>query len=295
MKQHILLGALVALSAAAVSVLAVDSNAQTAKEPPKLEFPQASPPAIVKQRVGLTDIEIEYARPGVKGRKIFGELVPFGEVWRTGANTATKLTFSTDVKFGGQAVPAGAYALVTIPDKAEWTVVLNKVTGGWGAYAYDEKNDLVRVKVKPVALNDMVETMTIGVNEVRDATATLTIDWDKTRVPVHIETDVVATLLPQIKTAMAAEGKKPYLQAAMFYYEHDQDLKQALVWVDEALKETPDAPWIAYRRGLILEKMGDKKGALAAAQQSLELAEKKGGAVGTEYKRLSSAMIARLK
>lgn len=294
MKQHILFGAIVALSAVAASILAVDSHAQATKAP-SLEFPQASPPSTVKQRVGLTDIEIEYARPGVKGRKIFGELLPYGEVWRTGANAATKVTFSTDVKFGGQPVPAGSYALVTIPDKSEWTVVLNKVTGGWGSYAYDEKNDLLRVKVKPVALTELVETLSIGLIEVRDATAALAIDWEKTRVPVHIETDVVAVLMPQVKAAMAAEGKKPYLSAAMFYYEHDQDLKQALAWIDEAIKETPDAPWIMYRKGLILAKTGDKKGAGEAAQQALQLAEKKGGAVGAEYKRLSTALIASLK
>jgi hypothetical protein len=209
---------------------------------PKLEFPQASPAASVKQRIGLTDVEVEYSRPSVKARKIFGGLVPYGEVWRTGANTATKLTFSADVKLEGTPVPAGSYALYTIPGENEWVVILSKVTGQWGSYQYDEKNDLLRAKVKPIALKDPVETMSISLEEVRDDAAQLAITWDKTRVTAKIETDLVAVMVPQIKTAMAGDAKKkPYFQAAMFYYEHNLDLKQALAWMDEAVKEQPDA------------------------------------------------------
>ncbi|MBL8858386.1 MAG: DUF2911 domain-containing protein [Planctomycetes bacterium] len=294
MKQHILIGAFIALAAVAATVVSVNSHAQPLQDK-KLEFPQASPAASFKQRVGTTDVEVEYSRPSVKGRKIFGGLVPFGEVWRTGANAATKVTFSTDLKFGGQAIPAGTYALVTIPGATEWTVILNKATDGWGSYAYDQKNDLVRVTAKPVALQDMVETLTIGTHELRDESALLTIDWDKTRVAVKLELDLVKTLVPEIKAAMSAEGKKPYLAAAMFYYEHDLDLKQALTWIDAALAEQPDGLWIVYRKGLILAKLGDKEGALAAARQSLAMAEKKGGSLGDEYKRLNQALIARLQ
>jgi len=283
-----------ALCAVAASFPALSAQAQTPPAP-ALEFPQASPAATVKQRVGLTDIEIEYSRPSVKGRKIYGELVPFGEVWRTGANSATKITFSTDVKLGGTAVPAGSYALFTIPGAAEWTIILNKVTGQWGSYSYDEKNDLMRVKAKPVAMTESLETMTIAIHEVRDDSAQLVIAWDKTRVPVKIETDIVAVLVPKIKAAMAAEGKKPYFPAAMFYYEHNLDLKQAAAWIDEAIKEQPDALWMIYRKGLILAKAGDKAGALAAAKQSLDLATKAGGSVAAEYKRLNESLIATLK
>src|SRR5688572_5077837 len=144
--KHILFAA--ALVAAIASFPTPNVIAQT---PPGLEFPKASPTGVLKQRFGLTDVEIEYSRPSVKGRKIFGTLVPFGQVWRTGANDATKITFSTDVKLGGEAVPAGSYALFTIPTASEWTVILSKVTGTWGSYAYDAKDDLLRVKVKPVA------------------------------------------------------------------------------------------------------------------------------------------------
>ncbi len=288
--KHILFAT--ALIAAIASFQPSNVSAQT---PPTLDFPQASPAASLKQRFGLTDVEITYSRPSAKGRKIIGGVVPFGEVWRTGANTATKVTFSTDVKFGGEAVPAGSYALFTIPTASEWTVILSKVTGAWGSYSYDTKDDLLRVKVKPVALADMVETFTIDVGDLRDDSANLSLAWEKTRVSVKIENDLVATMVPQIEAAMKAEGKKPYFPAAMFFYEHDLDLKRALGWMDEAIKEKPDAMWMIYRRGLILEKSGDKAGALAAAQKSLEMAKKAGGSQGAEYTRLSEALIARVK
>ena len=286
MAHPILLASLVA-----IVLPALGSPAQEAK----LEFPQASPSGSVQQRVGLTDIGVEYSRPGVKGRKVFGGLVPYGEVWRTGANTATKLTFSTDVKVEGMAVPAGAYALYTIPGEKEWTVILGKVTGQWGAYQYDEKNDQLRAKVKPVAAQEPVETMTISVDDVKNGSAVLAITWDKTRVPVKIDTDLVASMMPKIQAAMAGDGKKPYFQAAMFYFENGQDLKQALAWMDEAVKEQPDAVWIVYRRGLVQEKVGDKKAALASGQSALEMAKKAGGAAGAEYTRLSQALIARVQ
>ncbi len=281
--------------AALAAFLPVSAIAATrAAQAPAVEFPQASPACTLKQRVGLTDIEIEYSRPSVKGRKIMGELVPYGEIWRTGANSATKLTFSTDVTIGGEAVPAGTYALFTIPGAAEWTVILSQVTGQWGSYAYDAKDDLMRVKVKPSVLAEPVETMTISIGDLRDESATLAILWEKTRVAVKIETNLVAQLVPQIEAAMAGEGKKPYFPAAMFYYNHNLDLKKALAWIDEAIKERPDGLWIIHRKGLILERMGDKAGAKAAAQQSLELAKKAGGSLGAEYTRLNEALIARL-
>jgi hypothetical protein len=289
MKHPILLATLLAV------VSPVFASNQP-KQEDKLEFPQASPAASFKQRVGLTDVEVEYSRPSMKGRKIYGGLVPFGEVWRTGANTATKLTFSADVKLEGTAVPAGSYALYTIPGEGEWTIILSKVTGQWGSYSYAEKDDLLRAKVKPMALKDAVETMTISVEEVRDDQAKLVITWDKTRVPVKFETDVVAKVVAQIKAAMAGtDKKKPYFPSAMFYFEHELDLKQALAWMDEAIKETPGQVWMIYRRGLIQAKAGDKKGALASGQEALDLAKKAGGSVGAEYTRLSEALIASVK
>src|SRR5882757_7212786 len=213
------------LSFLAGSVLVTGLFAQAPA--PKIEFPAASPAATVKQRVGFTDIEINYSRPSMRGRKIFGSLQPYGEVWRTGANNATKITFSTAVKFGGADVPAGSYALFSIPGESEWTIILNKVPDKWpwGAYSYDDKNDLVRVKAAPQRLPLPVETFTMSFSDLaKESTASLVLYWENVRIPIAIEVDVVGTLVPQIETAMAAsEGKKPYFSAAMFYYENGLD------------------------------------------------------------------------
>ncbi len=279
-----------------VSVATLSTSALYAADAKKIDFPQASPSATVKEKVGVTDVSVEYSRPGVKDRKIFGGLVPYGDVWRTGANAATKLTFSTDVKLGGTAVPAGSYALFTIPGETEWTVILSKVVEGqWGSYAYDQKDDQARIKVKSVALVEPLETMTIGVQDIRAGKGNLVIAWEKTKVPIEIDTEVAKRLKPQIEAAMAGSGEKPYFSAAMFYYENDLDIKLAKEWIQAAVKAQPDAVWMVYREGLILKKAGDKAGALAAAQQARALAQKEKGEEKAEYTRLSDGLIASLK
>src|SRR6266705_1385404 len=161
---------------------------------PKIEFPSASPACTIKQRVGLTDIEVVYSRPSMKGRQIFGNVVPFGTVWRTGANNATKITFSTPVKLNGTDVAAGSYALYTIPGEDEWIIVLNKGVGKSGTQ-YDEKEDIVRFKTKPVELSDTsIETFTIEFNHLRDESAVLNLVWDKTVVPVKMEIELTSKL-----------------------------------------------------------------------------------------------------
>jgi len=265
---------------------------------PKIDFPAPSPKSTLEQRVGVTDIKIEYYRPGVKGRKIFGGLEPYGVVWRTGANNPTKITFSTPVKFGGTEVPAGTYGLYSIPGDKEWAVIINKIgEKDWGAYAYNAQNDLARAKVKPVMLAQPVETFTIDINDIKAESATLNLSWEKTRVPVKIEVDTVSKLKPQIEAVMASDApKKPYFQAAMFYYENGGDLKKALEWMDAGLKEQPEAFYMVYRKGLILAKMGDKAGALAAAKASKEAAAKdKNELLKNEYIRLNDALMASLK
>ena len=285
---------LASLLVSAASLLAPESRAQ-GQQPPALEFPQASPLCTLKQRVGLTDVEVVYSRPSAKGRKVFGELVPYDQLWRTGANAATKVTFSTDVVVGGEPLPAGAYSLFTIPGTTTWTVIFNKVPDQSGTSTYDEKQDALRVNVTPVALPTAVETFRIGVEGLRADGATLGLAWEKTLVPVDLKVDVVGAMLPKIQAAMAADGKKPYFQAAWFYYENGLDLKQAAQWMEEANKERPDTVWMVHRHALILAKLGDKAGARAKAQQSLALAQKAGGPMGDEYKRLNEQLLATLK
>jgi hypothetical protein len=243
-------------------------------DPPKVEFPQASPACTLKQRVGLTDIEIDYSRPSVKGRKIFGELVPYGKVWRTGANQATKVIFSTPVKLNGTEVPAGTYALMTIPGPDEWTVIINKMAEQWGAYKYDEKADVARIKTKPVQIDRSVETMAINIDDIRDNTSDFVIIWDKTKVPVKLEVEYKDKLTSEIDKVMSSDAKqKPYYQAAQFYFANGLDLHKAKDWVDSALAEK-DLFYVAYLKAQILKKLGDKPGALAAAKHSSELSQK---------------------
>lgn len=263
---------------------------------PALEVPAASPTATLKQRVGVTDIEIVYSRPGVKGRVIFGGLEAWGSVWRAGANAATKVTFSTPVKFGGKDVPAGTYALFAKIGQDEWNVILSKGPEQWGAYAYDVKNEVARATVKPVQLAELVETFTIDINDIRDSSATLNLTWEKTRVPVKLEFDVVGKLVPQIEAVMASNAaKKPYAAAAMFYLEQNLDLKKALAWMNAAIAEEPNAFYLVYRKAKIQAAMGDKTGALATAQASLDGANKASGAIKDEYVRLNQALISSLK
>ncbi|MCO5050711.1 MAG: DUF2911 domain-containing protein [Verrucomicrobiae bacterium] len=239
---------------------------------PKVDFPAPSPTSTLKQRVGLTDIEIVYSRPGVKDREIFGGLVPYGKVWRTGANSATRISFSTDVKLNGHDVPAGAYELFTIPDENEWTIIINKGTGQWGAFQYDEKQDFLRFKVKPRQRARSVETFTIGISNIRDEYATISLAWDKTSIPIKFEVDLTSKLVPQIEAAMAApDGKKPYFQAATFYYNHGLDSQKALKWVNAAVAEN-EAHYIVHLKAKVLARLGDKADAIAAAKRSKELA-----------------------
>jgi hypothetical protein len=270
MKSPRLLAGLLLVCTAALPLSGADAVAV-----PAPKFPAQSPASTVTQDVGLTKIEVVYSRPGVKGRKIFGGTEAFGRVWRTGANTATKITFSTPVTFGGAAVPAGSYALYTIPGENEWTLILNKVTGQWGAYQYDAKNDLARVTAKPTALLQLVETFTIDINDIRDQSATLNLVWEKTRVAVKIEVDVASTLKPQIEAFMAAGGKisaGQYYNAAVFYYENGGDLQQARTWIEAATSNAKPAFYMVHWKAKILARLGDAAGARLAAEKSKELA-----------------------
>jgi hypothetical protein len=273
------------------SVLATGLFAQA----PKIEFPAPSPACTLKQRVGLTDIEINYSRPSLKGRVVVGNIDPYGKVWRAGANAATRITFSTPVKLNGAEVSAGTYGLFAIPGQNEWTVILNKVAKQWGAYEYNSKDDVLRIQAKPVPLAQAVETFTIDINDIRDESATLDLIWADWRVPVKLEVDIVGKLVPQIEAAMAETGKKPYFQSALFYLNHNLDLKQASAWMDAAIAEQPDAFYLLYHKARILARMGDKAEAIATAEKSMALAAKDTTPAGDEYTRLNEALIASLR
>jgi hypothetical protein len=268
--------------------LAVGVSAQT----PRLEFPSPSPLSTLKQRVGLTDISIVYSRPSARGRPIFGGLLPYGKVWRTGANAPTILSFSTPVKLNDTSVAAGEYALFTIPGETEWTIILNKDTKS-SPLDYHESNDVVRFTAPAMKIAENIETFSIMINAIRDDSARIDLIWENTAVPIRLNLDLVGQLQPKIEAAMSAEGgRKPYYQAAMFYFDHKLDLQKAKEWIDEAVKQSATY-YNVYLQAKIHAAAGDKEGAIAAAKRSSELAEKAEGASG--YLKLNQDLIDGLK
>lgn len=238
----------------------------------ELKTPQPSPTAYIKQNFGLSQIEISYSRPGVKGRKIFGDLVPYGKVWRTGANSATTITFGDDVTIGDKKVPAGNYGLLTIPGENEWTVIITKQTDVTSPAAYKQDQDVVRVAVKPYQLPFSIETFTIGLGDITGDSCKLELMWDNVYVNVPITTDVDSKVMNQIKDVMQSDNR-PYFQAALYYIENGKDLNQAVTWLDKAIAQNPDGFYIYYQKARALAKLGKKQDALAASNKSIELAK----------------------
>ena len=263
------------LCAAVFCILAASFSPALCAAEEKFEFPDASQHATITQRVGLTDVSIDYSRPNMRGRAIFGGLVPYGKVWRTGANSPTKIKFSDAVKIGGQDVPGGEYAFYTIPNKDEWSIILSKNLKLWGAYGYKPDADELRVTAKPSALVDPVESFTIAFDNLKDDGATIVLKWDKTRVPVELTTNTVEKVNQEIATALKdPKSLEPifYYQAASFYYDHNKDLAQAAKWVDQAIeKQQPARYFLYYKKAQIEAKLGHKAEAKAAAEKSIEL------------------------
>ncbi|HLP12798.1 MAG TPA: DUF2911 domain-containing protein [Flavobacteriales bacterium] len=250
---------------AALVGFSINSNAQ-------LKTPAPSPLATVKQAFALADITIEYSRPSMKGREIFGKLVPFDALWRTGANASTKITFGEDIMLEGNSVPAGTYALYTIPGKTEWTIVLNKNLANWGIDGYKQEEDLLRFKVKPSANPLKVETFTIEINSITPTSATIDLVWEQTRVSMAVKAEIDSKVMKNIETVMAPTDKRPFYNAASYYYENDKDLKQALEWATKGVEQNPKAYWIVLLKAKIQYKMKDFKGAEASADSVIALA-----------------------
>ncbi|HEY2714443.1 MAG TPA: DUF2911 domain-containing protein [Chthoniobacterales bacterium] len=268
MKSSIFcLGATLALTLASVSALRAAEK--------QIQFPAPSQHATLTQRIGLTDVSIDYSRPDMHGREIFGGLVPYDKVWRTGANQPTKIKFSDAVKIEGRDVPAGEYALYTVPGKDEWTIILSKNIKLWGAYGYKPDADEMRAKVKASALPEPVQTFTISFDNLEDTGATIALEWDKTRVPVQLTTNAMEKVNAEITDALKDPGSlKPtfYYQAASFYYDHNKDLEQAQKWVDTAIAQQKEPRYFMYyKKAQIEAKLGHKDQAKTAAEESIRL------------------------
>ena len=272
---------------AAGFLLATAAQAQT-----KLTIPPLSPGTHIRQSFSTSYIDLTYSRPSLRGRVAFGKLVPNGTVWRTGANTVTKVRFGEEVKIGGQVVPAGAYALLAIPDAKEWTFILNRDTAQWGTYAYKQDLDVLRVKAKPTKLAAPVETMSLTVENLRPASADLVVSWDRTQVALPIIADPDRIVMTQIQEAMKGE-KKPYMTAVQYYYNAGKDLTPALGWLDEYIAANPARYNGYYWKGKLLQKQGKNKEAIEAANKSLELLKDDKNEVSrTEYIRLNQEVLA---
>jgi hypothetical protein len=263
----------------------------SAQEQPRI--PEASSTQTIIQDFGLGKVTVTYSRPNVKGRKIFGGINPYGQVWRTGANAATTITFSENVLVEGNKVPAGTYSLFSIPEQNSWTIILNKTAKQWGAYSYKQADDLLRFTVKPVTVKEKRESFTMQFANSTTKTTDLYIVWDHTAVPMHLQTDDDAQITANIDKLMQGDIKKrPYFNAIQYYYENDKDLKKAMVWVLEAEKLEPNAPWYKLWKARIQLKMGNKAAAIATAQQGIKLAK---ASDDDEYVRLNEAVIAQAK
>lgn len=245
-----------------------------------LKLPALSPTSKLTQEFSTSNIEISYSRPSMRGRKIFGELVAFGNVWRTGANSATKVKFGEDVTVGGQAVKAGEYALYTIPGATEWEIILNKGVGNWGNAGYDKADDVARFKIAPKALDKNVQTFTINIGNITYSSCNIELMWEKTKIIIPVKANNEERLSASIDKAIN-NPNIPYFQAANYYFETDQNLDKAIVYVDKALEANPKAFWMWSLKARIAQKMGKKDDAINAANKAMEVA--KGSAFEAEY------------
>lgn len=257
----------------------------------QLKTPAPSPTQTIKQDFGLSSIELTYSRPGVKGRKIFGDVVPFGKVWRTGANSATTLTFGDEVTINDTKIPAGKYGLLSIPDKDNWTLIITKQTDVTSPAAYKQEMDVVRIPVAIKKMKQSLETFTMQFANIKPTSCELHLMWDKSAVVLPIVTDIDTKVMASISAAMKTD-KPPYYQAALYYMENGKDLTQSLDWFNKAIEAEPTAYWIQHQWANCLAKLGKIPEARAAANRSKELAI---AAKNDDYVKLNDKLLKQLK
>lgn len=257
----------------------------------QVKTPAASPAQTIKQDFGLSYIELSYARPGMKGRKIFGDLVPFGKVWRTGANAATTLTFGDDVIIGGKTIPAGKYGLLSIPDKQSWTLIITKQTNVTSPAAYKQEEDVVRVTAKVNNAPMRAETFTMQFANVKAESCELHIRWDNVGVALPIKTDIDGKIMASIEESMRSE-KPAYGTAAAYYLENGKDINKAIEWYNKAVEAQPNAFWLKHQLARAYAKAGKKSLAKEMALKSIDQAR---AAKNEDYVQLNNKLLAELK
>jgi len=242
----------------------------------QIKTPQPSTFQKIEQAVGLSNITLEYSRPNMNGRAIFGNLVSFGEIWRTGANANTKITFSTDVTIDGKSLKKGTYAIFTKPNKNAWEVIFYSDATNWGTpRTWDETKVALQTSVNVQEMPMNIETFTMTFDDITNNSAVIGILWEKANVEIKFETPTDVMVSQQIKTIMAGPSADDFFASAVYYLQANKDIKQAQKWIDKAVEMTSEKPryWFLRQQSLIHAKAGNKKGAIAAAKASLKYAE----------------------
>jgi hypothetical protein len=273
------------LSLALIICLCFTVNAQ-------VEAPAPSPLGKIEQKVGLTDVSVEYSRPGMRGRTIFGDLVPYGEIWRTGANENTTITFSDDVMIGGKELKKGSYSIYTKPQKDSWEVMFYSSTDNWGVpQNWDDSKVALKVNAKTMEMPMKMETFTILIDELKNDSATLNFIWENTIAMVDIKFPTDEKTMASIDKIMNGPTANDYFAAASYYHEAGKDLEKAYKWVNKATEMAGDkAFWMLRRKSLIEADMGKTKEAIATAKRSMASAEK---ANNPDYVKMNKDSIAK--
>ncbi len=272
------------LSAIATACFTLCSTAQ-------VKMPAPSPIQTIKQNFGMGAIELTYSRPNAKGRKIFGNLVPYNKLWRTGANAATTIIFTDTVELAGKKLDTGTYVLYTIPNMDSWEVIINKGLTNWGIDGYKESEDIIRFRLKPLKTKNNMETFTMQFTNIKPESCELQIMWAKTAILIPITTNIKYRLKAQIEAAMLTD-KKPYWQAAQFYKEYDDNLSKALDNCNKAVAENDKSFWIWLYKAKIEKEMGDKAGAKLSAKKSLALSKEE---KNDDYIKMNEELLRKLK
>lgn len=246
----------------------------------EFKMPAPSPGCTMSQDFSTSKIDISYSRPSMKGRKIFGDIVPFGQEWRTGANGATKVTFGEEVYIGGKPLKAGTYSMYTVPGRESWEVIFNTSTENWGLSGYDKSKNVLSVQVAALQTNETTETFTISVENITKNSCDIVLNWETTRVAIPVKADNEGRIEEYVKSALKSENP-PYMVAARYYLEQGRNLDEALTYADKALQANPKGFYIHWMKAQILSKQGRKKEAIAEAKKAADGA--KGSPYETEY------------
>jgi hypothetical protein len=242
----------------------------------QIKTPQPSPTATITQKVGISNISVEYSRPGAKEREIFGGLVSYEKMWRTGANKVTKITFDENCVFGGAKIKKGSYSLFTIPGKKEWTVVLNKNTELWGVGEYDKEKQVCSIVAKVIETKDFTESFTIDFGTFQSFSAIMSLKWANTKIGIKIESLAAKELEKQfVELLTKGPSANDYYNGAKFFVDNTSEYDMALEWINTAIEKKPDAFWMKFHKARILKKIGNNKQSISVAEEVISLAKEK--------------------